>query len=84
MSKVIRHALIISSPNTLELVEDTIILIQITQFTAKMIVNRNRLDWSALHIDIPYLQTEVIAGENISSIMAKLDVGNRGDDFRKE
>jgi hypothetical protein len=51
-----RHLLVIPTPYTLELVEDAIILIEITQFAAEMIVDWNSLDWLRLHVDVPDLE----------------------------
>lgn len=45
---------------------------------------RNRLDGPVLHVDIPDLERQVVSREDVSSIMAKLDIRYRRDDFGEE
>ena len=44
----------------------------------------DRFDWLAFHIDIPDLDGEVVAAEDVSTIMREADIRDRGDDFREE
>jgi hypothetical protein len=51
-----RRVLIITTPYTLELIEDAIILVQIAQLPAEVIMDRNSFDWLRFHVDIPDLE----------------------------
>ncbi len=44
----------------------------------------NGLDRCALHIDVPYLDCEVIAGKYVSAIVGKPDIRYGRYDFREE
>lgn len=69
-----RDSLVFTAPNTLELVEDTVVLVQIAELPPQVVVNWNRLHWLALHVDVPDLEVQVVARQDVSSIVAKLDV----------
>lgn len=75
---------VIPTPRTLKLVEDTVVLIQVAKFPTQMVVDRNRFNRSRLHVDIPYLERHVIAGQNVPSIVTKLDIGDGGNDLGEE
>jgi hypothetical protein len=79
-----QYVLIIAPPDALEFIEDAIVLIQITQLPAEMVVYGNSLDGSRLHIDVPDLQRQIVPRQDVSAVMAELDVGYRGNDFGKE
>ena len=78
------HAPVISTPNTLELIKDTIVLIQIAKLSAEMIMYGDGLDRPSLHIDIPNLKRQVVSGKDVSSIVAKLDIRNTRDYLREK
>lgn len=78
------YAPIVATPGTLELVEDTIVLVQIAEFPPQMIMYRDRLDRSRLHVDIPDLEVEVVPREDVPPIATELDVRDRRDDLREE
>lgn len=67
-------SLVFPAPNTLELVEDTVVLIQIAKLPPQVVVNWNRLHWLALHVDVPDLEVQVVARQDVSTIVAELDV----------
>jgi hypothetical protein len=45
--------LIITTPYTLELIENAIVFIEIAQFPAKVIMDRDGFDRLRFHIDVP-------------------------------
>ena len=49
-----------------------------------MLVNWNGLDRLALHVDVPDLDGQVVAGKDIATIVREADVGYGGDNFREE
>ena len=49
-----------------------------------MFVDGNGFDRLALHVDVPDLDGEVVAGEDVAAIVGEADVGNGGDDFGEE
>ena len=49
-----------------------------------MLVDRNCLDRLALHIHVPDLDGEVVAGENVTTVVGEAHVGDGGDDFGEE
>lgn len=65
----------------LELIEDAIVLIKITEFVSKMIVDVDCLHRSALHVDIPHFQGEIVTRKNVAPILAEFDIRNRRDDL---
>jgi hypothetical protein len=50
------HTLAITTPHALKLAEYTVILIEITELSTEVIVDRNRLDGPRLHVDVPDLE----------------------------
>jgi hypothetical protein len=44
-----------------ELVEDAVILVRIAESRSKVLVNRNGLDGSAFHVDVPYLDCQIVS-----------------------
>ena len=56
-----RCVLSITTECALEFVEDAIVLIQVAQLSAQMIVNLDRPDRSRVHVDVPDLEREVIS-----------------------
>ena len=56
-----RHSLVIATPYALELVEDAIVLIQVAQLAAEVVVDGDSLQWPVLHVDVPDLEIEVVA-----------------------
>lgn len=79
-----RCALIVPAPRALELVEDAVVLVQITQLPAEVVVDRDRLDRLAVHVDVPDLEREVVAREDVPPVVAELDVRDRRDDLGEE
>lgn len=47
-------------------------------------MDRNGLDWLSLHVDVPDLDGKIVAGENVTTVMGKANVGDGGDDFGEE
>lgn len=78
------NLLVVTTPHALKLVEDAVVLVQVAQLASKMVVNRNGLQWPVLHVDVPDLQIEVVARQDVSSIVAELDIRDGRDDFGEE
>lgn len=69
-----QDSLVVTTPHTLELVEDAVILVEIAQFPPKVVVDRNRLKWSVLHVDVPDLEVEVVARQDIPTVATELHI----------
>jgi len=50
------HVLVVTSPNTLKLVEDAVVLIQVAQFPSQVVMNGDSLHGFGFHINVPNLQ----------------------------
>ena len=48
--------LVIATPSALELVKDRVVLVELTEFGAEVVVHRVRLHGTALHVQIPHLR----------------------------
>lgn len=79
-----RYVLSIAAEGALKLVKDAVVLVEVAQLVAEMIVDVDGLDGSALHVDVPDLQCEVVTRENVASILAELDIRDRRNNFREE
>lgn len=42
------------------------------------------LHWALLHVEVPYFDSQVVSGEQITSTMAELNIRNWRDDLREE
>lgn len=42
------------------------------------------LDGPVLHVQVPHLDSEVVPGHDVPAAVAEFDVGDGGDDLRKE
>ena len=71
-------------PSALKLVEDAIILVQITQLSPQMVMNRDRLHRPRVHVDVPDLERQVVPRQDIPPVMAELDVRDRRNDLGEE
>lgn len=65
----------------LKLIKDTIVLIKIAEFVSKVVVDVDCLHGSALHVDIPYFQGEIVTRKNVAPILAELDIRDGRDDL---
>ena len=54
----------------LEFVEDAVVLVGVAESGAEVLVNGNGLDWLTLHIDVPDLDGQVVAGEDVAAVMS--------------
>jgi hypothetical protein len=73
-----------AAKGTLELVEYTVVLVQVTELLSEMVMDVDRLDWLALHCSVPDLECQVIPRQNVFSVLGELDIRNGRDDFGKE
>jgi len=74
----------ITAECALKFVEDAVVLIQVAQLSAQVVVNLDRPDRSRVHVDVPDLEREIIPREHVSPVVAELDVRYGGDDFGEE
>ena len=74
MLESVCRILSVAAECALKLIKDAVILIKITQLVAQMIVDIDSLNRSALHVDIPNLECQVIARENVTSVLAELHI----------
>lgn len=79
-----QYLLVIMSPKTLELVKNTVVLIQVAQLRSEMFVDWYRLDWLVLHIHIPDLKRQIVPAQDIPTISTEFDIRNRRDDLAEE
>ena len=56
-----RHVRSVPTPRALEFVEDAVVLVQVAEFSAKMVVNGDGPNRSALHVHVPDLQRQVVS-----------------------
>ena len=78
------NLLVVTTPHAFKLVEDAVVLVQVAQLASKMVVDGDGFQWPVLHVDVPDLQVEVVARQDVSSIMAELDIRDGRDDLREE
>lgn len=43
-----------------------------------------RLQWLALHVEVPDFGGQVVSGEQVAAAVAELDIRHRGDDLGEE
>lgn len=79
-----KDVLSIPAEGAFKLVEDAVVLVQVAQFPSQMIVHVDRLHRLRLHVDVPDPQREVVAREDVATVLGELDVGNGGDDLGEE
>lgn len=75
---------VVAVPAALELVEDAVVLVQRAQLRAEVLVHRVRLDRLRLHVQIPHLNTQIVAGNHVPAGVAKLHVTDRADNLAEE
>lgn len=66
--------LVVPTPCALELVKDAVILIQIAQLPAQVIVDRDGLEGLRLHVDVPDLERQVVTRENVPPVTTEFHV----------
>ena len=73
--------LCVSGEGHLELVEDAVILVGVAESGSEVLVDGNCLDWLTLHVHVPDLDSEVITGKNVATIVTKANIRDGGDDL---
>jgi len=63
-------------PTALELVEDTIVLVERAQLGSEVFVNSEGFDRFRLHVKIPDLHRKVVPGNHVTAGIGKLHVGD--------
>jgi hypothetical protein len=63
------------------LVKDAVVLVEVAEFGAQIVVNANGTQRFGVVVDIPDLQREIVARDDVTSVAAKLDVRDRRDNL---
>lgn len=63
------HVLCVARENNLELVENAVILICVTQTRSQVLVDGDRFDGLLFHVDIPDLNSQVIPRHNVATVV---------------
>lgn len=74
----------ITTEDDLELVEDAVVFVGIAKARPEVFVNWDGLHGLSFHVHIPDLYCEVIAREDISTVVGKSYVRDGGDYFGEE
>ena len=75
---------VISTPETLKLVKDAVVLIQGAEFGAQVLVHLECFHGAALHGQVPHLDGQVVTRHHVAPIVAELHVRDAGDDLGEE
>jgi len=78
------NILCISREDHFKFIENTIIFVGVAETRSEMLMDWYGFDRRPLHIDIPNLDGQVIAGQDVSTIMRESDVGYGGDNLGEE
>ncbi|GMT31140.1 hypothetical protein PFISCL1PPCAC_22437, partial [Pristionchus fissidentatus] len=78
------NSLVIATPSALKLVKYGVVLVQLTQLGAEMLVHCIRLDGSRLLTEIPHLDGEVVPREQVLAVVRELHIRHGGDDLGEE
>ena len=75
---------IAAAPRDLELIEDTVILVECTQLAAEVVVDLVSLDWLRLHVQVPDLDGQVVARHHVAPSVAEPHIRDARDDLWEE
>lgn len=78
------EVLVVTAHNALELVKDAVVLVQVAQLGPQLVVYVDGLHRTIVHVDVPQFEGQIVAGENVSPVVAKLDVRDGLDDLGEE
>lgn len=81
VGRMTKNVLVITSPRAFKLVKDAVIFVQVAKLAPKMVMNWDGLQRSRLHVDIPDLEGKVVTREDVTTVMAELDVRDGRDDL---
>ena len=76
--------LCVSGEGHLELVEDAVVLVGVAESGSEVLMDRDCLYWLTLHVHVPDFDGKIIAGKDVTTIVAEADVRDGGDDLREE
>ena len=66
--------LCVSGEGHLELVEDAVVLVGVAESGSEVLVNGDSLYWLTFHVHVPDFDSKVIAGKDVTTIVAEADV----------
>lgn len=75
---------IVTRPEAFKLVKDAVVLVQVAELPAEVVVDRDSLHGPALHVHVPNLQGQIVACEDVPTIPRELNVGDGGDNLGEE
>ena len=67
-----------------KLVEDKVAFVQIAQLGTQVLVDLNGLHRLAFHVNIPNLESQIVAGKDVAAITTELTITDGGNNFREE
>ena len=76
--------LCVSGEGHFELVKDAVVLVGVAESGSEVLVNGDCLHWLTFHVHVPDLDSEIIAGKDVTTIMTEADVRNGRDNLREE
>ena len=80
-----RHdVLAVAREHDLELVEDAVVLVGVSESGSEVLMDRDCLYWLTLHVHVPDFDSKIIAGKDVTTIVAEADIRDGGDDLREE
>jgi hypothetical protein len=69
----VHYLLAVTTPSTLELVEDAVVLIQITKLSTQVLVDVDLLHRCLFITDVPDLECQVISGQDVVAVFREFD-----------
>ena len=75
---------VVTAPAALELVEDAVGLVERAQLAPQVLVHLVRLHRLGVHVQVPHLHRQVVARDQVATVVAELDVRDAADDLREE
>lgn len=74
----------VAAKSTFEFIKDGVVFIQVTEFGLEMVVDVDDFERPGLHVHVPNLESQVIAGDDVSSVPTEFTIRDGGDDFGEE
>jgi hypothetical protein len=74
----------VSGESHLELVEDAVVLVGVTESGSEVLMNGDCLYWLTFHVYVPDFNSKIIAGKDVTTIVAEADIRDGGDDLGEE
>lgn len=80
-----RHNVIgIAGEHHLELVEDAVVLVRVTETGAEVLVDGDCLHWLPFHVDIPDFDSQIVPRHDVAAVVGESHVGDGGNNLGEE